>query len=101
NTAETGPFARARGLRCAWSPRQGGGRPMRHRTFAHVVVIGITAGLAAPGRAEFARTLTLTPLATERDAPRAVKGEIIELERQVEANPKDRAARLALVRALI
>ncbi len=73
---------------------------MRHQRFASWVVIGITVGAAFEGPA-WAKGLTLTPLAAEAPAERRAKGEVGELSLQVEAEPRDRAARLALVRALI
>ena len=73
---------------------------MRHQRFARWVVIGVTVGATFEGAA-WAKGLTLTPLDAEPAADRRAKGEVNELERKVEAEPKDRAARLALVRALI
>jgi len=76
---------------------------MRHRRLAGWVVTGITAGGLGFEGAEtaLAKGLTLTPLASEPAAERRAKGEVGELERKVQAEPKDRAARLALVRALL
>ena len=73
---------------------------MRHFRCVTRVVIGITVGAAFEGPA-LAKGLTLTPLASEPTVERRAKGEVGELERQVQAEPRDRAARLALVRALM
>src|SRR5262245_30834074 len=83
-------------------PEQGGGRSMRDTRWAGWVVIGITLGAGFEGaESAYAKGLTLTPIASEPSGERRAKGEIGALEQQVQAEPKDRAARLALVRALI
>jgi tetratricopeptide (TPR) repeat protein len=76
---------------------------MRQRGRAGWIVAGITWAVATFEGAEpaLAKSLTLKPLGSAPAAERRVKGDIPALEAQVQADPKDRAARLALVRALV
>jgi tetratricopeptide (TPR) repeat protein len=75
---------------------------MRQRRWAGWLVMGITGALAFEGaEPALAKSLTLTPIASVPEAPRRAKGETSELEQRVSADPKDRTARLALVRAFI
>lgn len=76
---------------------------MRHLRLAGWLVTGITVGGMGFEGAEtvHAKGLTLTPLASEPAVARQAKDETAELQRRVQTEPKDRAARLALVRALI
>jgi hypothetical protein len=75
---------------------------MRQRSFLAWVVTGITAIVTFEGaEPAAAKSLTLTPLQSAPDAPRRAKGETSSLEQRVQADPRDRAARLALVRAFV
>lgn len=65
-----------------------------------VLVTGITAALAAGVRAE-GRTLSLTRVASEAERAAPDEAGLAELEAKVQQAPKDRAARLALVRGLV
>ena len=75
---------------------------MRQRRRAGWLVTGITVALGFEGAEPvLAKSLTLTPLTGAPAAARRAKSDTSDLERRVEAEPKDRAARLALVRAFI
>jgi tetratricopeptide (TPR) repeat protein len=65
-----------------------------------VLVIGITAALAGGARAE-GRRLTLTKVASEAERTPLEKDALAALQQKVQEEPKDRAARLALVRGLV
>jgi tetratricopeptide (TPR) repeat protein len=74
---------------------------MRQRRFVAWFVTGITASFLWSAGEGFAKGISLTPLESEPVAPRRAKGEVGALEQEVQAQPRDRSARLALVRALI
>ncbi|MET0551696.1 MAG: DUF2135 domain-containing protein [Vicinamibacteria bacterium] len=65
-----------------------------------VLVTGISAAMAAAGRAE-GRSLTLTKVAAEAERAPVDNDALAALERKVQQEPKDRAARLTLVRGLV
>lgn len=65
-----------------------------------VLVTGITMALAVGARAE-GRSLSLTRVAAEAERAPVDKGTLAELEQKVQQAPKDRAARMALVRGLV
>lgn len=65
-----------------------------------VLVTGITVALAGGARAE-GRTLSLTRAAADAQRGSVDKAALAELELKVQQAPKDRAARMALVRGLV